>query len=254
MADKYEDLLAAGWPIEEGEIRRDVEQLLGGNFREFLQRDALKTYSTMPGARPTRWRKSSSWTKRSKSTALGGGQADAGIGGAVVHPDFVAALDRAAGVNRVRSEALRLERELGGEGPGRGAEDELPRIMEIEQGQPEAIDEQLRDFFHAVIDQQPAVLRFNGRRAETDLEPVPPGTALLRKHDAGETPVNEVGVAEQIPDMFLPAGDRAMKHDPMVIEHRAASTAASLFRGDSTVPRRLTVSKSRVVASATAGP
>jgi len=37
LADKYADLLAAGWTITEDEVRRDAARLLGGNFWEFLK-------------------------------------------------------------------------------------------------------------------------------------------------------------------------------------------------------------------------
>jgi len=37
LADKYADLLATGWIIEESEIQRDVARLLGGNFWDFLK-------------------------------------------------------------------------------------------------------------------------------------------------------------------------------------------------------------------------
>ncbi len=36
LGDKYTDLLRAGWRLEEDEIRRDVEGLLGGAFWTFL--------------------------------------------------------------------------------------------------------------------------------------------------------------------------------------------------------------------------
>ncbi|WP_028548808.1 glucuronate isomerase [Paenibacillus sp. UNC451MF] len=36
LCDKYSDLLASGWRLEEEEIRRDVEDLLGGTFWKFL--------------------------------------------------------------------------------------------------------------------------------------------------------------------------------------------------------------------------
>ena len=38
LADKYEDLAATGWALNEKEIRRDVEQIFGGNFWSFLER------------------------------------------------------------------------------------------------------------------------------------------------------------------------------------------------------------------------
>ena len=38
LGDKYYDLAATGWTIAEEEIRRDVEALLAGNFREFVKR------------------------------------------------------------------------------------------------------------------------------------------------------------------------------------------------------------------------
>lgn len=37
LCDKYRDLLATGWRLEEDEIARDVEALFGGNFRRFLE-------------------------------------------------------------------------------------------------------------------------------------------------------------------------------------------------------------------------
>jgi len=38
LYEKYRDLTATGWEIEDHEIRRDVEGLFGGNFREFLSK------------------------------------------------------------------------------------------------------------------------------------------------------------------------------------------------------------------------
>ncbi len=38
LYDKYRDLMATGWRIEESEIQRDVGKLFGGNFWEFVQR------------------------------------------------------------------------------------------------------------------------------------------------------------------------------------------------------------------------
>jgi len=38
LYDKYADLMAAGWVMEEAEIKRDVEKLFGGNFRAFLEK------------------------------------------------------------------------------------------------------------------------------------------------------------------------------------------------------------------------
>ena len=38
LADKYTDLIATGWTVDESEIRRDAARLLGGNFHEFLDR------------------------------------------------------------------------------------------------------------------------------------------------------------------------------------------------------------------------
>jgi len=38
LFDKYSDLLAAGWSLEEKELERDVAGLFGGNFWDFLRR------------------------------------------------------------------------------------------------------------------------------------------------------------------------------------------------------------------------
>jgi hypothetical protein len=38
LGDKYCDLAAAGWPVTPQAVRRDVEQLLGGGFEEFVRR------------------------------------------------------------------------------------------------------------------------------------------------------------------------------------------------------------------------
>ncbi len=35
---KYSDLLAAGWALEEGDLKRDVDGFFGGNFESFLER------------------------------------------------------------------------------------------------------------------------------------------------------------------------------------------------------------------------
>jgi len=39
LAEKYTDLAATGWRVTEEEIRRDVDDLFGGTFRQFLQRE-----------------------------------------------------------------------------------------------------------------------------------------------------------------------------------------------------------------------
>ncbi len=38
LLEKYSDLLASGWTLDEKELRRDVEGFFGGNFRAFLAR------------------------------------------------------------------------------------------------------------------------------------------------------------------------------------------------------------------------
>jgi hypothetical protein len=38
LFDKYHDLMATGWTMEEWEIKRDVEKLFGGNFWSFVKR------------------------------------------------------------------------------------------------------------------------------------------------------------------------------------------------------------------------
>jgi hypothetical protein len=38
LADKYADLARAGWEPSESEIRRDVADLFGGAFEQFLAR------------------------------------------------------------------------------------------------------------------------------------------------------------------------------------------------------------------------
>ncbi|MGI6544535.1 MAG: glucuronate isomerase [Limnochordia bacterium] len=37
LADKYCDIARTGWQVTEAEVRRDVQKLFGGGFREFLQ-------------------------------------------------------------------------------------------------------------------------------------------------------------------------------------------------------------------------
>jgi len=36
LADKFADLLEAGWPVTQAEIRRTVEEYFGGAFEAFL--------------------------------------------------------------------------------------------------------------------------------------------------------------------------------------------------------------------------
>lgn len=36
LTDKYADLMATGWRLTEADVRRDVERLLAGNFRQFV--------------------------------------------------------------------------------------------------------------------------------------------------------------------------------------------------------------------------
>ena len=38
LVDKYQDLMATGWVIDDAEIARDVAKLFGGNFWSFLAR------------------------------------------------------------------------------------------------------------------------------------------------------------------------------------------------------------------------
>ena len=38
LFDKYRDLMATGWALDESEIKRDVEKLFGGNFWSFVER------------------------------------------------------------------------------------------------------------------------------------------------------------------------------------------------------------------------
>ena len=38
LADKYRDLMKAGWPLTKAEIERDVRLLLKDNFLDFLKR------------------------------------------------------------------------------------------------------------------------------------------------------------------------------------------------------------------------
>ncbi len=38
LYDKYTDLMATGWSLDETEIKRDIEKLFGGNFWSFLER------------------------------------------------------------------------------------------------------------------------------------------------------------------------------------------------------------------------
>jgi hypothetical protein len=39
LKEKYADLMATGWPLTEGDIRRDVEQLFGGNLQGFAMQE-----------------------------------------------------------------------------------------------------------------------------------------------------------------------------------------------------------------------
>jgi hypothetical protein len=39
LFDKYNDIIATGWTIEEEEIQRDVEKIFGKNFWDFLERE-----------------------------------------------------------------------------------------------------------------------------------------------------------------------------------------------------------------------
>jgi hypothetical protein len=38
LAEKYADIVASGWALEEGEVQRDVDRLFGGNFWSFLEK------------------------------------------------------------------------------------------------------------------------------------------------------------------------------------------------------------------------
>jgi hypothetical protein len=37
LTEKYEDLIAAGWPLTRAEVERDAKQFLSGNFTNFLR-------------------------------------------------------------------------------------------------------------------------------------------------------------------------------------------------------------------------
>ena len=36
LAQKYEELMATGWRVSRGEVRRDVQRMLGGAYEEFM--------------------------------------------------------------------------------------------------------------------------------------------------------------------------------------------------------------------------
>ena len=38
LTEKYSGLVASGWALEEREVQRDVDRLLGGNFWSFLEK------------------------------------------------------------------------------------------------------------------------------------------------------------------------------------------------------------------------
>jgi len=41
LVDKYSDLLATGWNLDEAELKRDAEGLLGGNFWQFIGKKSI---------------------------------------------------------------------------------------------------------------------------------------------------------------------------------------------------------------------
>src|SRR4051812_33568080 len=129
-----------------------------------------------------------------------GREADRGVGGPVVEADVAArrVVDEAAGEDDVGDVAGALVGRDGCEHPPGEAAQDAGRLVEVEQREADAVDLAGDGLLDAVVDQQPAVLGTERRRADADAERVPPGAVaglqdLLRRAPADEV----VGAREE---------------------------------------------------------
>ena len=98
----------------------------------------------------------------------GGRKANRGVRCAVVEPDLVRRpiVDEAAREHGVRDVADPLVRRIGREDPLRQPMEDAGRLVEVEQGEPDAVDAAADHLLDAVVDQQPAVLGLERRRPD----------------------------------------------------------------------------------------
>ena len=179
-----------------------------GRSRPFVWYQARSSSSTGASSRAAR-----------RHVELGGRETDRGVGGSVVEAQFARLLivDEPARKDRVRHVAaafVGLERP---EHPVRRATEDSGGLLEIEQRETEPVDRARHCLFHAVVDQQPAVLRLEERRADPDPERVPPGAAPGLQHHLRRAPASEViGAGERDARVRDPeAARRPVEEDPL---------------------------------------
>ena len=119
---------------------------------------------------------------------------DRAVGGAVVEADLVAAgiVNDPAGKDDVRHIAGSLVGGERSEDPVGEASQNARRVVEIEQGEADPVDLAGDGLFDAVVEEQPAVLGSERRRADADPQRVPPGARAWLQHLLGGAPADEV--------------------------------------------------------------
>src|SRR5258706_1520889 len=160
-----------------------------------------------------------------------GGQADAGIGGAVIHAQRIAVRgDRgAAREDDVAPTAALLVGLLGGEDPLVAALQAALRRVEIEQCQSQPVNGAGRRLAHAVIDHEPALGRFDRRRREAYFIGVPPRAAPRFQYQLVIAPVDEVKRVGY-PHVGARSADRAVDQNPVAVDATGKQRRVFIFR------------------------
>jgi len=167
-----------------------------------------------------------------------GGQTHARIRGAVVHLQGVAV--RAENSARRKHDVLNISDPFIGrerpEDPLVAPVEDFERILAIEQHQADPVQAARRRHSNAVVKDQPAGSRLDGRSGQADLPGVPPCPAARRQQDPVTAPVTQVG-GKRDPDMCRTrSGHGPMNDGPVTSETpREQSGVLVLRRQDQAV-------------------
>ena len=94
------------------------------------------------------------------------------------------------------------------------------RLVEVEHGETDSVDGAGDGFLDAVVDEEPAVVGLDERRADSDPERVPPGAVAWLKHGLGQAPGDEVvGAGEEDRSSGAAEGVHGpVEEDPLAVD------------------------------------
>ena len=165
-------------------------------------------------------------------------------------------VDQPAREERVRHVALTLVRLARREHPVGGSAKHARRLLEVEQRETDPVDRAGDRLLDAVVDEQPAVLGLEQRRADPDAQRVPPGAAraAASRPPARSSCAGRLSARARCPARAVAKPDVGRWKRIHLPPTRSGSSAAFLSSGETTIPSRSTERKSSVVARKTAGP